>query len=80
MPIGENIIYPLTIITDRYGGTYSGGDFTAWNLQPCDVPDDVYSDDDTCCEFWMGSGDSRKYKFGVGKSIEAAILDLRHKL
>ena len=27
-----NEIYPLTIINDRYAGTYSGGIFTAWNM------------------------------------------------
>lgn len=26
------IPYPLTIIADRYNGTYSGGRFTAWNM------------------------------------------------
>ena len=25
-------IYPLTVVSDRYTGTYSGGEYTAWNL------------------------------------------------
>ena len=81
-------IYPLTIIIDRYSGTYSGGAFTVWNLYPETVPDAIYSDDCTCDEFWYEIGDDeksynyRKYhnRYGVGNTIQAAIDDLYKKL
>ena len=44
-------IYPLVIIVDRYNGCYSGGKFTVWNSYPEDIPEDIYSDDDTCYYF-----------------------------
>lgn len=81
-------IYPLAIIVDRYNGTYSEGSFTAWNLHPETIPDEIYSDDCTCFEFWNEvksneeSYEYRKYhnKFGVGNTIQAAIDDLYKKL
>lgn len=45
-------IYPLTICKDRYTGTYSGGEWTAWNCDPDDVPVDICLDDVACAEFW----------------------------
>lgn len=45
-------IYPLTIIHDRYAGTYSGGLFTAWNLYPNSIPSEICDDDSTCAFFW----------------------------
>ena len=44
--------YPLTIVHDRYNGCYSGGEFTAWNLYPQDVPEEIDSDDVNCCVFF----------------------------
>lgn len=31
-------VYPLTILRDRYGGTYSGGAYLAWNRHYDDIP------------------------------------------
>ena len=81
-------IYPLAIIVDRYDGTYSEGSFTAWNLHPETIPDEIYSDDWTCHDFWNEvrndekSYEYRKYhnKFGVGNTIQDAIDDLYKKL
>lgn len=47
-------VYPLTICNDRYIGTYSGGEWTAWNCDPDDVPVDICLDDVTCCECGNG--------------------------
>lgn len=44
--------YPLTICVDRYSGAYSGGEFTAWNLDANEVPEEIHSDDVTCSLFW----------------------------
>lgn len=57
-------IYPLTITADRYTGAYSGGVFTAWNLEPIDVPTEPFEDDVGCAEYWgennpiCGKGDT----------------------
>lgn len=40
-------LYPLTITMDRYTGVYSGGIFTAWNLDPDEVPWEIAGGDDT---------------------------------
>lgn len=77
-------IYPLTIVLDRFNGTYSGGKFVAWNCQPCTVPSDTYSRD--AYEFWAdirdfeGDIESPYPTFGVGNSIEEAIKNLENKL
>jgi hypothetical protein len=48
----KNLIYPVTIIYDRYGGTYSHGKWIAWNEEPQQVPEATTGDDVTCAEFW----------------------------
>lgn len=72
-------MYPVTIILDRYQGTYSGGTFTAWGCHPEHVPDDIYSDDDTCHYFWHHEIESFKYDYGVGNTIQDALDDLYYK-
>ncbi len=77
-------IYPLTVVSDRYGGTYSGGDFTAWNMYPDEVPYEISSDDCTCLEKWTelrsGDGTERRELFGVGNTPNDAVLDLERKM
>ena len=57
-------MYPVTIIKDRYRGTYSGGNWTAWNRDFYEVPEEVGGDDVECCNFWyeckeiVGKGDT----------------------
>ena len=72
-------IYPLVIIVDRYDGCYSGGKFTVWNSYPEDIPEDIYSDDDTCYYFWNHPEDCSKL-FGVGNTIQEAIDNLYSKM
>lgn len=45
-------IWPVTIIKSRYGGTYSGGRYHAWNHYAWDIPREAYGDDTTCASFW----------------------------
>lgn len=71
-------IYPLTITADRYNGTYSGGQFVAWNLDACDVPIDPFCGDVICMDFWDNKSD--RYVFGVGNTVEEAVLSLYIKL
>lgn len=58
-------IYPLTITKDRYMGTYSGGEWTAWNCDADDVPAEIACDDVTCCEFWSMTRDAKPGKMGI---------------
>ena len=67
----ENI-YPLTVTADRYSGAYSGGKFTAWNLEPSEIPDGVFSDDVGCWDFW----ETNNIVCGKGDTIEEAIGNL----
>lgn len=68
----NNNIYPLTIIRDRYNGSYSGGTYVAFNLECVNVPTEVFGDDCTAMRFW------KHYKgvVGLGGSPESAVKDL----
>lgn len=72
----EDAIYPLTITSDRYNGTYSGGNFTAWHLYPDEVPDDIYSNDIDCPYFWSHN----RIVCGKGRTVSEAVADLYAKL
>ena len=69
-------IYPLTIVSDRYGGTYSGGDFTAWNMDYYEIPTDPAEDDVTCMMFW----DTTDIVVGRGATPQEAVDDLKRRL
>ena len=65
-------IYPLTIVSDRYGGVYSHGAFTAWNLETYEVPTEISGDDVTCMNFWH----KNKIPCGKGQTVEEAVGNL----
>lgn len=71
-------VYPLTVVADRYSGTYSGGKWTAWNLYPWEVPDGTFGDDCGCFDFWQS--DCEEYCIGIGNTPEEAICDLKTKM
>lgn len=71
-----NEIYPLTIINDRYTGTYSGGEFTAWNMDYSEIPTEPAEDDVTCMWFWSDT----EIPIGRGKTPQEAVDDLRRRL
>ncbi len=68
--------YPVTIVSDRYGGTYSGGNYTAWNLHICNVPEEIDADDVTCSNFWFDND----IIVGKGTTSQNAYDDLNSKL
>ena len=71
-------IYPLTVTMDRYTGSYSGGKWTAWNLEPSEIPVEVFEDDVSCGNFWfLNEG---RIKVGMGETPNEAIEDLRRKI
>lgn len=72
----EDEIYPLTITADRYSGTYSGGNFIAWNLDADEVPDGIYFDDCGCHEFWL----ENEIVCGKGRTVSEALADLYIKI
>lgn len=72
-------IYPITIISDRYSGTYSGGEWTAWALDPWNLPDGIFDSDVECAVAWRNLKEDRKrgkLAFGVGNTPEEALRDL----
>lgn len=71
-----NEIYPLTIINDRYTGTYSGGIFTAWNMDYYEIPTDPDEDDVTCMLFWAKTD----IIVGRGETPQEAVDDLKRRL
>lgn len=66
-------IYPLTVVKDRYTGVYSGGKYTAWNLDFYEVPEDIAADDVTCSIFWYADEEPLA---GRGDTPQEAIDDL----
>lgn len=72
----EDDIYPLTIVSDRYSGAYSGGNYTAWNLLSDDLPPAIDGDDVDCHAFWL----ENKTPVGKGCTVNEALLDLYLKL
>lgn len=72
----EDEIYPLTITSDRYGGAYSEGYYTAWNLCAEDVPEAIDGDDCDCHAFWL----ENEIVCGKGRTVSEALADLYMKL
>ena len=69
-------IYPLTIILDRYCGAYSGGCFTAWNMDYYEIPTEPEEDDVSCMMFWS----TTDIVVGRGKMPQEAVDDLTRRL
>lgn len=46
-----NNIYPLTVIYDRYNGSYSGGKYVVFNLESLDIPKEIFGDDNAAIKF-----------------------------
>ena len=70
-------LYPLTIVIDRYTGTYSGGIFTAWNLDLDEIPEDICADDNSASDFFDDIRYGRRdYIYGVGATPDEAAMDL----
>ena len=69
-------IYPLTIISDRYNGVYSGGKYTAWPLFYYQVPREPEESDIDCSLFW----ETYCGVVGKGNTIQEALVDLASKM
>ena len=69
-------IYPLTITRDRYCGAYSGGYFTAWNMDYYEIPTEPEEDDVSCMMFWY----TTDIVVGRGETPQEAVDDLTRRL
>ena len=91
--LAQEDIYPLTVVRDRYNGTYSGASYLAFNLDSNLVPSEVHDSDVPCSYFWdlIDEGNfvegkvARDYRdvvkyVGKGATIEDAVIDLYHKM
>lgn len=72
----EASLYPLTIVADRYGGCYSGGEYTAWLMEPGEVPGEIGCGDLTCGAFWA----ENTLLCGKGSTPDEAERDLLKKI
>ncbi len=72
----DDILYPLTIVMDRYTGTYSGGKWLAFNLKTEDIPEGISYSDCPCAEFWHNN----EIPVGLGLTPEDAIKHLVDQL
>ena len=91
--LAQEDIYPLTVIRDRYNGTYSGASYLAFNLDSNLVPSEVHDSDVPCSYFWdlIDEGNfvegkvARDYRdivkyVGKGATIEDAVVDFYRKM
>lgn len=73
IPVVDTVFhYPITIVKSRYGGTYEGGKWLAFNCDPWHVPEQPFSDDVTCMTWW----DEHKDEVGRGDTPDAAFENL----
>ena len=68
--------YPLTVINDRYNGTYSGGKYLAFPREFNEIEDEVCGSDPECMTYWAEFDDF----VGKGATINEAVHDLHDKL
>ena len=71
---GANSVYPLAIIKDRYDGTYSGGEYLAFNAEY--IPAGVNGDDVECANFWNNT----EMIVGRGSTPNEAVNDLNKRM
>ena len=65
--------WPVTIIEDRYGGTYSGAKWLAFNKYPEEVgSSEAMGDDCSCAEFFADTD----WLIGKGDTPQSAYEDL----
>lgn len=66
--------WPVTIINDRYRGCYSGAEWTAFPLEPFEIPEEVIGEDIECSEFW----EQNKEPVGKGLYADDALDELEY--
>lgn len=77
MPRLKPELYPVTIANTRYGGTYEGGAWAAWHLDPDQLPEAWNDDDSECQEYWASE---EAKTVGRGPTPLAALDDLHRRV
>jgi hypothetical protein len=73
-------VYPVTIKSDRYGGTYNGGyNFHAWSCEEEDIPEDIDGGDVECAKAWHHVKENMRLYVGFGRTPSVALLDVWFK-
>ena len=70
------IQYPVTIVSDRYYGCYSGANWLAFPLYVEEIPEEVGGGDMEEMCFW----DNYKEPVGKGGTPDTALKDLIQKI
>jgi hypothetical protein len=76
-PAPNDRLDPVTIVPDRYSGTYSGAPWLAFPLNPSDVPDEPSGGDIIAATWWAQAGD---VPVGRGDTPDHAHADLLRRL
>ena len=76
-PRPYDYVSPVAIVPDRYGGTYSGGEWLAFPCEPWEVPLGPFSDVLEAATWW---GDADAVPIGLGPTPDAAYADLFRRL
>lgn len=69
-------IYPITIVQDRYGGTYSGAAFICFGCEYYEIPQEVNGDDIEAMTFWNHTD----WVIGKGATPDDALRDFAEKV
>jgi len=68
-----DLLNPITIIEDRYNGTYTGFQWISFNLNDDEVPQEVSGSDLVHAEFWT----KNTIVVGMGNTPDEAVEELR---
>ena len=69
-------VWPCVVVADRYGGTYSGAAWLAFNAY--EVPAGPLADDVTCADFWDDV--DNRMPVGRGNTPDEAVKVLAEKM
>ena len=75
-------IYPITIVQDRYGGTYSGAAFLCFGCEYYEIPQEVNGDDIEAMIFWDNTNLNTYHanlRIGKGETPDDALRDHAEK-
>ena len=75
-------IYPITIVQDRYGGTYSGAAFLCFGCEYYEIPQEVNGDDIEAMTFWDNTNLRTCHadlRIGKGNTPDDALRDYAEK-
>ncbi len=77
--LSKGHVYPVTIVEDRYGGSYSGSKWLAFQLDSDQIPEEIGGGDPEESIFWMEHSDEI-LPIGKGENPNEALEDLKIKL